>query len=77
VQIKYGALNVADYLAVRKYENGKNYRALSKWYSRNNVYEKCRHLIRDRNLASVLINYEESQFKPQTLVRMSHTRIDI
>jgi len=32
VEIKYGELNVTDYLAVRKVENGYNYMTLSKGY---------------------------------------------
>jgi len=77
VEIKYGALNVTEYLAVRKWENGYNYRTLSKGYSRNNVNVPCRVLIRDTMLASVWTNCEESQINPLPLVRMSLTRFKI
>jgi len=77
VQIKYGALNVTEYLAVRKCENGHNYCTLIKGYSLNNVYETRSDLIRDSRLESVWTNCEECRLNPYPLIRMCHMRFEI
>jgi len=59
VQIKYGALNGAEYLAVSTCANNYIYTTLNKGFSLNNVYETCRDLIINTMLGSILINYEE------------------
>ena len=77
MEIKYGALNGTEYLAVRKYENGYSYGTLSKGYSINYVYGTRRYLIGDSKLAAVWTYCEERQLKSLILVRESLTRFEI